>query len=175
MGVQRIRLYGDPVLRKHCVPVDKIDDSIRKLVEDLVETLENARGLGLAAPQIGVAKRVIAVVQDEGDGKRIRHVLINPEIVSSCGEEVCEEGCLSIPGIFVELKRPRSVVVAGITPDGEKVTLDASGLVARAFLHEIDHLDGVLFIDRIGAFRRALLRKRLDEIRKMQAEASSAP
>lgn len=173
MGVKRIRLYGDPVLRRQCAQVSEIDDSVRAIVEDLVATVEDAKGLGLAAPQIGIAKRIIVVVEDHGEGKRFHHALINPQIVSSCGEEICEEGCLSIPGVFIELKRPQSVVVTGITPDGEVVTLEASGILARAFLHEIDHLDGILFIDRIGAFKRILLRKRLDGIRRMQAEASS--
>lgn len=174
MGVQRIRLYGDPVLRKQCLPVETIDDSIRELVDDLIATVDSANGLGLAAPQIGVAKRVVVVVDVQQNGKRVHKVLINPEVVSSCGEEVSEEGCLSIPGVFAQVKRPRSVVVAGISPEGKSTTVEADGLLARALLHEIDHLDGVLFIDRIGVLRRTLLRKKLDEIRKMQAEASSA-
>ncbi len=175
MAVRQIRLYGDPVLRQHSAPVEEIDDGIRDLVAGLVATVDDAEGLGLAAPQIGISKRVIVVVEPDGDGHRQHHVVINPEIVSACGEDTNEEGCLSIPGIFAKVRRPQSVALRGRDPSGRDVSIEAKGLMARAFAHEIDHLDGILFTDRISMVKRSLLKRRLNEIRKQAAEMLRSP
>jgi peptide deformylase len=175
MSVKQIRLYGDPVLRRVSEPVDTVDDATRTLIRDLVATVDHAAGLGLAAPQIGVTKRVIVVVHVDEEGKRKHLALVNPEIVSACGEEMCEEGCLSIPGIYANVKRPESVVVHGLGADGNKVELEAKGVMAKAFLHEIDHLDGVMFVDKIGMVKRSLLKRKLNEIRKRAKEMTKSP
>jgi peptide deformylase len=175
MAVKQIRLYGDPVLRQRSEPVDEIDDEIRDLVAGLIATVDDADGLGLAAPQIGISKRVIVVVEPGGDGHREHHAVINPEIVSACGEDVNEEGCLSIPGIFAKVKRAQSVALKGLDPSGRDVSIEAKGLMARAFAHEIDHLDGILFTDRISMVKRSLLKRKLNEIKKQAKEMLRSP
>jgi peptide deformylase len=175
MAAKRIRLYGDPGLRERSEPVEEIDDGIKDLVAGLVDTVDEAEGLGLAAPQIGVSKRVIVVVEPDNDGRRKHHVVINPEIVSACGEDVNEEGCLSIPGIFAKVKRPQSVALKGLDPAGRDISIEAKGLMARAFAHEIDHLDGILFTDRISMVKRSLLKRKLNEIRKQSKETLRSP
>jgi len=170
MAVKKIRLYGDPVLRQRSEPVEEIDDSIKDLMTGLVDTVDDAEGLGLAAPQVGILKRVIVVVEPGGNGERKHHVVVNPEIVSACGEDVNEEGCLSIPGIFAKVKRPQSVALKGRDPSGRDVSIEAKGLMARAFAHEIDHLDGILFTDRISMVKRSLLKRKLNEIKKQAKE-----
>ena len=170
MAVDRVRLYGDPVLRRVSEPVSEIDDDIRQLLASLVDTVDDAAGLGLAAPQLGVSRRVIVVVEVDEAGGRSHILLVNPEIVSACGEEVAEEGCLSVPEIYEKVKRPRSVVVKGIDEKGEEVNIEAAGIGARAFAHEIDHLDGILFVDRIGMVKRSLLKRKLDNIKRRAQE-----
>ncbi len=175
MAVKQVRLYGDPVLRQRSEQVEEIDDEIRDLVAGLVATVDDAEGLGLAAPQIGILKRVIVVVEPGGDGQREHHVVINPAIVSACGEDVNEEGCLSIPGIFAKVKRPQSVALRGRDPSGRDVNIEAKGMMARAFAHEIDHLDGILFTDRISMVKRSLLKRKLNEIKKQAKEMLRSP
>jgi len=172
IDLKTVRLLGDPVLRRMAEPVLHFDRETEAIIDDLVATVDSAGGLGLAAPQIGVSKRMIVVVAIDGDGRRHHHVLINPEIISACGEEVCEEGCLSVPGIYANVKRPQSVIVAGLDRSGKKVNMEAPGVMARAFAHEIDHLDGILFIDRIGMVKRNLLRSKLNAIRKKAKETA---
>jgi peptide deformylase len=175
MAVRKIRLYGDPILRLRSEPVEEIDDGIRDLATGLVDTVDDAEGLGLAAPQIGVSKRVIVVVEPGGNGERKHHVVVNPEIVSACGEDVNEEGCLSIPGVFAKVKRPQSVALKGMDPSGREISIEAKGLMARAFAHEIDHLDGILFTDRISMVKRSLLKRKLNDIRKQSKEMLRSP
>lgn len=144
MAVFQIVNYPDPVLREKAREVQKITPQIGKLVTNLVDTMYDAAGVGLAAPQIGVSKRVIVI--DPGDNLI---VLINPEIVRLEGEEeLGEEGCLSIPGVWGKVKRAPWVTVRGYDLQGKPVAYDAEGLAARAFQHEIDHLDGIVFLDR---------------------------
>lgn len=143
MAVYKIVELGDQVLREKAVPVSEINKSILKLLDNLADTMYAAKGVGLAAPQIGVSKRVIVV--DAGEGLV---ELINPKIVSSSGEEVAVEGCLSIPGVAGEVKRALEVEVEGLNRSGKIVRVQARGLFARALQHEIDHLDGILFIDK---------------------------
>lgn len=145
MALRNITKYKtDDILRKKSRNVDKIDERILQLLDDMAETMYKENGAGLAAPQVGILKRVIVV--DIGDGL-IK--LINPEIVEQEGEEQGEEGCLSVPEIIGEVKRPYEVKVKGLNELGEEIEIKATGFLARAFCHEIDHLDGILFIDKV--------------------------
>jgi len=156
-----IRVYPDPVLRKRAEPIPKITDEIRALADQMVETLVKRVGYGLAAPQVGVLKRLIVVdVEDE------LYMVANPEIVEAGEERVLGvEGCLSIPGVEAEVERAYRVRVRGLTMDGEEVEIEAEGLLARVFQHEIDHLDGVLFIDHLGRAKRLQLLKEYERLR----------
>ena len=149
MSLLAIREYGDPILRKMCKPVVKIDEEIHKCVEDMRETMYFYKGVGLAASQVGFLKRVI--VLDVGEGLI---VLINPEIVTVEGEANEEEGCLSLPKIIIAVKRAGKVVVQGMDLFGNHIEMKADGLLARGIQHEIDHLDGILMIDRVSSAKR---------------------
>ena len=144
MAIRIIRQDNDPILRKKSKEVEKIDSRIHILLEDMVETMYNAEGVGLAAPQVGVLKRVIVIDVGEGLIK-----LINPEILEEHGEEREVEGCLSLPDKSGEVIRPSIVKVKGMNIKGEEIILEGTGLLARAFCHEIDHLNGILFTDKI--------------------------
>ncbi|EEG76714.1 peptide deformylase [Dethiobacter alkaliphilus] len=146
MAIRIIRTTGDPVLREKAKEVPEITPQVKKLLEDMVETMYDAEGIGLAAPQVGISKRIIVIdVQDETGVLK----LINPEIISGEGKETSVEGCLSFPGVAGEVERDESVTVRAQDPDGNTVEICASGLLARAFQHEIDHLDGILFVDKV--------------------------
>jgi len=151
-----IRTYGDTTLRRPADPVETIDDEIRAICERMVETMLRANGAGLAAPQIGISKRIIVL---DVDGAF--HILINPELIET-SEEVAEvvEGCLSVPGVDAPVERAIRAVVEGTTLDGERVRIEGEGLLARAIQHEMDHLSGNLFLDRLSPARRqSLLRE----------------
>ncbi len=143
METSEIVTYGDRVLRTRAEEVAGLDDETRELIERMYEIMAANRGLGLAAPQIGVSKRVF--VYDVGEGP---HALINPRLTKTSGEQVGMEGCLSIPGLQGEVARYERVTVAGINEEGKKVKIKAEGLLARVFQHELDHLDGTLFVDK---------------------------
>ena len=147
MAIRNIRLDGDEVLRKVSREVDVIDEKVLTLIKDMAETMYKVDGVGLAAPQVGILKRVIVI--DVGDGLL---ELINPKIIEQSGEQIEVEGCLSIPGIMGEVKRPAKVVVEALNPKGEKVVINGEGLLAVALCHEIDHLDGILFKDKVIRF-----------------------
>ena len=166
----QLRYYGDPVLRKRAEPVAEITDAEHQLAEQMLETLyATGNGIGLAATQVGVLKRLIIIdIGEEDDEEYEPLVLFNPRLLSSEGEIVAEEGCLSIPDVTADVKRPESIVVEGINLQCEVVRIEADGLLARVLQHEIDHLNGVLFIDRIGGLRRRLLSDEL--LRLQQAE-----
>ena len=151
MAIQPIRLFGDPVLVTPATPVIDFDKELRQLVEDLTQTMQAAPGAGLAAPQIGVQKQIF--VYDVDDDPQI---ILNPTIVESSGEWVYDEGCLSIPGLYVEMLRPKQVLVRGLSIDGEEIHIEADELLARLFQHEIDHLNGVLMFDRMTPDQRKL-------------------
>jgi peptide deformylase len=138
-----IRRIGDPVLRQRASEITDIDGRLAKLADDMLETMYDAPGLGLAGPQVGVQKRIF--VYDVGEGPQ---TIINPEIKESRGEWAFDEGCLSIPGLSFELLRPKEVHLVGYDLDGNEVSLEADELTARCFQHELDHLDGVLILDR---------------------------
>jgi peptide deformylase len=169
----QMRYYGDPVLRKRAEPVTEITEAERQLAEQMLLTLEaTGNGIGLAATQVGVLKRLIIVNIGEDDDEEYEPlVLFNPEILSAEGEVVVEEGCLSIPDVTADVKRPESIVVEGIDIQSEPVHIETDGLLARVLLHEIDHLNGVLFIDRISGLKRRLLSDELQRL--LQAERPS--
>jgi peptide deformylase len=165
--VRRLHVLGSPVLRQQSAPVRTVTDDVRRLVDDLFETMRAAKGVGLAANQIGVAQRVAVV--DVGDEDPPPLVLINPVILErSEEEETAEEGCLSIPEIFGDVERPARVVVEALDRDGRKLRTEAQGYKARAIQHEIDHLDGVLFLDHLSAVKRNLLLSKWKKSRKGQ-------
>jgi peptide deformylase len=144
-----IRQYGDPVLRQRTAEVDGIDGSLVRLVEDMIETMKAAPGSGLAANQVGVQRRIF--VYDVGEGPR---AVINPAIVESAGEWTYDEGCLSIPGLNWPIVRPNQVHLRGIDLEGNELSIEAETLEGRVFQHEIDHLDGILLVERLDADQR---------------------
>lgn len=152
MSLLDLHLLGSPVLRQPSAPVPAVDDEIRRFIDDLFETMDAAKGVGLAANQVGVAKRVAVI---DADGQRF--AMVNPVITAATGRDRAEEGCLSIPELYAEVSRPERIVLSALDRDGQPFTLEADGLVARAVQHEIDHLDGILFIDHVSPLKRQLL------------------
>ena len=168
-AILRIRYYGDPVLRQKALPIESITAAEKQLAESMLATLYAIpNGVGLAAPQVGVSKRlvVIDVNREDLDSKPL--TLINPNIESREGEVVDEEACLSIPDVAADVKRAEKVVVTARNLDGEQFSVEGEGFLARVLQHEIDHLNGVLFIDHVGGLKRQLLRKKL---RKLQGQS----
>lgn len=157
-----MRMFGDPVLRQRANEVEELDGELAALSERMLETMYEALGVGLAAPQVGVLKRLYTY--DVGDGPS---VLVNPEIVDATGEWTYDEGCLSVPGVHVEIVRPKVVTVQGLDLDGKKVVLEGDELMGRLIQHEIDHLDGVLLLDRLEPDRRKAV---LREMRRAQLD-----
>ena len=143
MAKLKIRTHADPVLRKVCRPVDEVNSRIPTLLDDMVETMRAADGVGLAAPQVGILRRIVVVETEPGNVIE----LINPKIIAYAGEQEGQEGCLSVPGRAGIVKRPMHVTVRAMNRKGETVEISGSGLTARAFCHELDHLDGRLYID----------------------------
>jgi peptide deformylase len=144
MALRNIRKFGDDVLRKKCREVEEIDNRLLTLIEDMKETMYDADGVGLAAPQVGILKRLFVI--DIGEGPL---VFINPEILETSGSQIDEEGCLSLPGETEEVMRPNYVKARALNEKGEEFEIEAEELLARAILHEYDHLNGTLFIDRV--------------------------
>lgn len=169
MAVREIVLMGDPVLRQEAAEVSDFDRPLRTLVRDMYESMYHAEGVGLAAPQIGVSKRVIVIDLRKDDETDARLALINPRVVWRSDEtEKSPEGCLSIPGLEEVVQRPLDVHVEGVDPDGLPIRVEATELFARALQHEIDHLDGILFVDRVSGLKRRMLMKKW---KKLRAEA----
>lgn len=144
MALREIRIIGDEILRKKSRTVENIDNRILQLMDDMAETMHNADGVGLAAPQVGILKRIVVIDTDDNILK-----LVNPVIISSSGSQCDDEGCLSVPNKRGEVKRPNEVTVKALNEKGEEVVINGEGLLARALCHEIDHLDGILFLDRV--------------------------
>ena len=168
----QLRYYGDPTLRRKADAVETVDPETRRIIEAMFDCMYRERGIGLAAPQVGIARRIFVVdVEGEG-GERTKLALVNPEIKEKRGSVTGEEGCLSIPGIHEDVKRHAEVVFEGLNVRGERVLVPAQGLLARALQHELDHLDGILFIDRLSAIRRKLLEPKLA---RMQARDDREP
>ena len=158
MAVLKVRKYGDPVLRKRADEVGPITPEVRRTVEDMIETMYDEVGIGLAAPQVGVPLRLMVVADDE---TRAARALVNPTIIEVSGQVTAEEGCLSIPGIFAQVTRAASVTVTARDLNGQPVTIRAEGLLARVLQHEIDHLDGILFIDRLDPLARDRIKRKI--------------
>jgi len=160
-----IRVYGDPVLRKKVKAIENIDGSIDKLAKEMIASLGRARGLGLAAPQVGFLKSLCIInLPLMNDKIKEPLVLINPEVKLREGEVCYEEGCLSFPGIYFEVTRPQKIALTGIDLDGNELEYEASDVLARVFLHETDHLNGVLFIDHLSTIKRQLLKSKLKKL-----------
>jgi peptide deformylase len=170
MPIRPVRIYGDPVLRLKAREVTEVDDTVRRLVEDLRDTMKAYSGVGLAANQVGVAQRVLVVDvpleerSDVGGPVHVRRALINPVITRRSGSETGEEGCLSMPGIYEDVARSQTIEVEALDENGRRIQFEAEGFLARAVQHEIDHLDGILFVDRLSPLRRQFLRRTLDAL-----------
>ncbi|MFA5354561.1 MAG: peptide deformylase [Thermodesulfovibrionales bacterium] len=160
MAILDIKKYPEDVLKKKALPVDAIDDSIQQLIDDMIETMYAAPGIGLAAPQVGVSQKVIVIDISSPEEKQPVIALINPEILQAEKLSDSEEGCLSIPEYSVTIKRAERVVVKGLDREGKEVVIEAEGLLARALQHEIDHLDGLLIVDRMSSIKREFFRKK---------------
>ena len=160
-------IFGDSILRKKALQVAKIDDRIRDLSARMFEVMKKARGVGLAANQVGALDRLVVIDTNRGDTKGHCFTLINPELIGSKGEVRLEEGCLSFPDLSAEVERPEKVGFAATGLDGKRFEFEAEGILARAVQHEIDHLNGVLFIDHLGTTKKMLLKKQLEELRKL--------
>ena len=153
--------YGDPVLTKPAEEITKFDASLRKLVDDMFETMYGAPGVGLAAPQVGVLKRLFIMDCSSGKNKRQKLALINPVIETEEGEQIGDEGCLSFPGIYIQVARPQRLIVRAQDVDGSSFTLDVMDLEARCVSHESDHLDGELFINYLSPLKRDLTKRKI--------------
>ncbi len=161
MALLEIKKYPEKILKQMSSYVENIDGDIQLLIDNMLETMYASRGVGLAANQVGVLKRVCIIDTSSKEEKRPPIVLINPAIVGIEGTEESEEGCLSIPGHILMIKRAAKVSAKGLNREGKTITIEATGLLARALQHEIDHLDGLLIIDRISPIKRAFLKKRI--------------
>lgn len=146
MAIRNIRKNGDEVLRKKSREVERVDEKIKELVKDMLETMYKNNGVGLAAPQVGILKRVVVIDLYDNNGPI---VLINPEIIKEKGEQEVEEGCLSFPNQFAKIIRPAEVTVKALDEDGKEIKIKAKELLAQAISHEVDHLEGILFVDKI--------------------------
>lgn len=166
MANLKIVKYGSDVLRSVAQPVEEITDEVKQIAEDMLKMMYVSDGVGLAAPQVGISKRIIVIDVDPYDPSYDPIVLINPEIVEREGEADSEEGCLSVPEIRGEVKRSEKVTAEGLNLDGEKVRIEATDLLARALQHEIDHLNGVLFIDHLNRLKKQLIKKQLSKIER---------
>ncbi len=175
MGLLDILIYPDPRLRQKCEAVEKVTDEIRKTLDDMAETMYDAPGIGLAASQVGVMQRLIVVDIGERDNEDRRaekgkgnpsklYKVINPTITARAGKAEGEEGCLSLPDIKETIKRSEQVTVEGIDENGRPIKIEADGLLAVCFQHEIDHLDGVLFIDHLSRLKRELMKSKLKRL-----------
>jgi peptide deformylase len=158
MAVLKVRRYGDPILRRRATPIELMTPEIRALVDDMVETMYDEVGIGLAAPQVGHSLRLMVVGDEQGRGTQ---ALVNPAITTQGGKVTAEEGCLSLPGIFAQVTRSEWVTLEAQDLEGRPIAITARGLRARVFQHEIDHLDGVLFIDRLEPMVRDRIKRRI--------------
>jgi peptide deformylase len=173
MAILPIRTFGDPVLREPSRPVERFDDGLRRLADDMIETMHDAPGVGLAAPQVGRPIRMFVYDVDDAPG-----VVVNPELSDHDGEQIEDEGCLSLPGLYFPVRRALRVTVRGVDASGEPVEVRGEELLARVFQHEVDHIDGVLFIDRLDEEERkralAALREQELGLRPASADPSRA-
>ncbi len=174
MSVLPIYVYDQAVLKRRAKPVQKVDDTLTRFVDDMFETMRKANGIGLAANQVGLLQRIVVIDVSgiEGMENAKPLTLLNPRVVQEEGEVVMEEGCLSLPDLRDDVERPEKVLVEYQDLDFQNCSIEADGILARVLQHEIDHLNGVLFIDRLGSVRRKLLRGRLNKILKGEVETN---
>jgi peptide deformylase len=172
VALKKIRYLGDPVLRQKSRSVEQVDSTYRELVDDMIETMYASKGIGLAAPQIGIPERVIVLDKDPGgDYGKGGFVIINPVILSTEGKDEMEEGCLSIPDIRDVVTRAEKVRVKGLDLEGNEIEIEATGLMAKVVQHEVDHINGLLFIDHLGPLKRGLHVRKWRKIKKELEEA----
>ena len=165
--VRKILKYGEPILEQAAGPVTEFDTpELHELISDMWETMYASKGVGLAAPQIGIAKRISVIDTSVGEDESKKVIIINPEILSKEGSQTGEEGCLSIPGFREPLTRANKVTVRAQNEKGEAIELDGEELLARAFQHEIDHLNGILFIAHLSALKRDIIRRKIKKLQK---------
>ena len=170
MSIRNIIIEPDPILRKKSTTLETVDDSTRKLLDDMLQTMYNAPGIGLAAVQIGILKRIIVIDVSKKEEEKKPLFLINPEITYQSEEtSIYEEGCLSLPDHFAEIERPAKCKINYIDYHGKKAELEAEGLLSTCVQHEIDHLDGVLFVDHISSLKRNMILRKLTKIKKQEA------
>ena len=162
--IRPILKYGDALLHDHARPVEVITDEIRRLLDDMIETMYAAPGVGLAAPQVGIPLRIVVIDLSVGRDPSGLIVMINPEFVERDGMQLEEEGCLSVPGFNATVVRPSRATVKGLDRSGNEQQREGVGLLARAFQHEIDHLDGTLFVDRLRGIKRDLIVRRIKKL-----------
>ena len=162
--IRAIVLWGSEVLDNPSDPVANISGDEVQLVQDMIETMYKAPGVGLAAPQIGVSKRIMVTDTSSGEKKDHLFTLVNPEIVETEGEQLEEEGCLSIPGFSANVVRPKKVVLRGLDLEGKEIFIEGSDLLARAFCHEMDHLDGKFFLDHLSFIKRDMIKRRIKKL-----------
>ena len=172
MTTLNILHFPDPRLREIAQPVEHVDDDVRQIIDDMFETMYAAPGIGLAATQVNIAKRIIVI--DVSEEKNQPLCLINPEILSLDGIEEMEEGCLSVPGVYERVQRADRVRVSALDRDGRKVEIEADGLLAVCIQHEIDHLDGKLFVDYLSQLKRTRIRKKLEKEQRQAPAAEPA-
>jgi peptide deformylase len=172
MALLPILEFPDPRLRTRAQPVEQVDAALRKLIDDMFETMYAAPGIGLAATQVNVHKRVLVI--DVSESRKERLALINPEILRREGVEETEEGCLSVPGVYDKVTRADRIRVRALDRDGKQIEFDAGGLLAVCIQHEIDHLDGKLFVDYLSELKRTRIRKKLEKERKDRASGDSS-
>ena len=171
MAVLEILTYPHPLLKKRCLEVEKIDGEVKRLIHDMTETMYEANGVGLAACQVGVSKRVIVLDVSPLDPEQDLFALVNPEIVAEEEEIDHEEGCLSVPDCLETIKRKQKVRVRGMSPEGKEIELEAQGILAIALQHEVDHLNGVLILDRMSGLKREIYRKKLRKKKQQEKES----
>jgi len=173
MSIRQIVVAPDPVLKAKALPVESVDGDVRQLMDDMLETMYVAPGIGLAAPQVGVSKRVIVMDIAHEDEPKAPLFMANPELVWVSDEDATyEEGCLSVPGHYADVVRPAEVRVRYLDRDGKQQELQTGGLLATVIQHEMDHLDGVLFIDHLSSLKRNMILRKLLKSRKVLEEAS---
>jgi len=169
--IYRIRMYGDPILHERALPIEAITEEDHQIAKKMLATMySNPIGIGLAATQVGILRRLIVIDIDRDDPDNAPIVLINPEILEQEGESVIEEGCLSIPELKAEVKRPEKIIVSARTLDDEEIIIEDESLLARVLQHEIDHLNGILFIDHLSRKKQKRLKAKLRQIRQEHAE-----
>jgi peptide deformylase len=170
MTIKPLIILPDPILRQVSAPIEQVDDAVRSLSDDMLETMYDAPGIGLAAIQVGIARRMLVIDLSKEDEEKKPQVFINPEVLQSSDDRsVYEEGCLSIPDYYAEVERPAKITVKFVGLDGKEQLLDADGLLATCLQHEIDHLNGVMFIDHISRLKREMVIRKFTKASKIRA------